>query len=185
VAPSTAHVRSGHAAAHASSCRAWPGQAPAACPAAPRPGRSPPRCATPCAGQPRSSLSSAHSKIITRYSGNRGGHALYQTCGGRSSLFRATPRRGPAGQARRSKARHTHAGRRFGSQPRRTSRDATANRSAQSDGLYKAATRAQDWGLGGAAAPGRGPAGLASGRISIHDLTAAERALLPLPGAQM
>jgi hypothetical protein len=55
----------------------------------------------------RSVKPSAHSKIITRYSGNRGGHALYQTCGGRSSLFRATPRRGPTRQAHRSKARHT------------------------------------------------------------------------------
>ena len=48
-------------------------------------------------------------------------HALYRTCAGRSSLFRATPRQGPTEQAHRSKARHT-AGRRFGSQPRRTSR---------------------------------------------------------------
>ena len=34
--------------------------------------------------------------------------------------------------------------------------------------------------LGFATAPGYNPGGLASGCISIHDLTAAERALLPL-----
>ena len=28
---------------------------------------------------------------------NRGGHALYRTCAGRSSLFRATPWQGPTG----------------------------------------------------------------------------------------
>ena len=68
-------------------------------------------------------------------------HALYRTCAGRSSLFRATPRQGPTEQAHRSKARHT-AGRRFGSQPRRTSPDATSTAAPSSGGLYKAGQRA-------------------------------------------
>ena len=57
-APSIAQVRSGQAAAHASSRSrlARPRRAPAARPAAPPRRRSPPRCASPCAGRRRSSL---------------------------------------------------------------------------------------------------------------------------------
>src|SRR5262249_50880153 len=47
------------------------------------------------------------------------------------------PRQGPAEQAHRSKARHT-AGRRIGSQPRRTSPDATSTAAPSPGGLYKA-----------------------------------------------
>ena len=79
--------------------------------------------------------------ILTSDQTDRGGHALDRTRAGRSSLFRATPRQGPTEQAHRSKARHT-AGRRIGSQPRRTSPDATSTAAPSSGGLYKAAPRA-------------------------------------------
>ena len=73
-----------------------PRRGPAACPAAPPPRRSPPRCATPCAGPRRSSLpSSARSKSSIRGYRTAAGMPNYGA-GARPS---AGPRRGEARQA--------------------------------------------------------------------------------------
>ena len=120
--------------------RPGPGRpGPAAYPAAPRPRRPPPRCASPYAGRSRSlQLPSVHLPILhQRLDGPWRACLIPGPALGARRLFRATPRQGPTEQAHRSKARHT-AGRRFGSQPRRTSPDATSTAAPSPGGLYKA-----------------------------------------------
>jgi hypothetical protein len=121
VAPSLAQARSGHSRATPAAARPGTGRrAPATDPAAPHPGRLPPRYASSCAGRSRSSsTSSAHSrpsaaelKAVAGMPNN--------SAGARASF---EPRRGrPGGPGASLSSQATSVtGRRFGNQARRAS----------------------------------------------------------------
>ena len=142
-APSTAQVRSGQAAAQATSCPAWAGQArirtlPSGSSAAVT---ATAVCEPLCGSIPIITVISELHLLTRRLDRPRRACLIPDLRAGRSSLFRATPRQGPTGQAHRSEARHT--GRQAVREPAPSDLSRRyVNRSAQSGGLYKAGRRA-------------------------------------------
>ena len=108
VAPSAAHVRSGHAAAHASSCWAWPGAGADPLPAQRLPGRADRhRGVRPLVRADPNHHCHQHSPRRHQQTGQTAAGMPYTgpALGARPSSG-STPRQGPTGQAHRSKARH-------------------------------------------------------------------------------